>query len=70
VIYLLFSELETCYYHKKNYLPTEKAVRGGHYSVIAPSCYVGPEGGQVLVEPTVEEINKLWNAKDNCHAAN
>ena len=43
------------------YLPTEKAVKGGGYSAIAPSCNVGPEGGRILVDHTVEEINKLWN---------
>ncbi len=43
-----------------SYLPTEKAVQGGGYSAIAPSCLVGPEGGQVLVDRTVELINSLW----------
>ena len=38
----------------------QKAVRGGHYSAIAPSCSVGPEGGQILVDRTVEIINSLW----------
>ena len=42
------------------YLPTEAAVRGGGYSAIAPSCNVGPEGGQILVERTVEAINAMW----------
>lgn len=42
------------------YLPTAEAVRGGDYSAIAPSCVVGPEGGQVLVDRTVEAINALW----------
>ena len=43
-----------------SYLPTKKAVRGGHYSAIAPSCAVGPEGGQMLVDRTVELIDSLW----------
>ncbi|MCY3021143.1 MAG: hypothetical protein NTW87_19185, partial [Planctomycetota bacterium] len=30
------------------YLPTEKGVRGGHYSTEVGSVFVGPEGGQVL----------------------
>lgn len=42
------------------YVPTEKAVRGGGYSAIVQSNVVGPEGGQVLVEKTVECINALW----------
>ena len=35
------------------YLPTEKAVRGGGYSAIVQTNPVGPKGGQVLVEETV-----------------
>jgi hypothetical protein len=43
------------------YLPTEKAVRGGGYSAIAESNVVGPEGGEILVDRTVELINSLWS---------
>ena len=39
-------------------MPTAKAVRGGGYS--ADKFIVGPEGGQVLVEETVNQINKMW----------
>ncbi len=42
------------------YVPTERAVLGGGYSAIAESNLVGPEGGQVLVERTVELLNSLW----------
>jgi hypothetical protein len=42
------------------YLPTERAVRGGHYSAVVESNMVGPEGGQVLVDRTVEQIDSLW----------
>ncbi len=42
------------------YLPTEKAVRGGHYSAVVHSSLVGPEGGDVLVAQTVNIINSLW----------
>lgn len=42
------------------YVPTERAVRGGSYSAIVQSNLVGPEGGQVLVERTLEVINALW----------
>lgn len=43
------------------YLPTEKAVRGGHYSAVVESNLVGPEGGQILVDRTVEMIHAMWN---------
>jgi hypothetical protein len=42
------------------YLPTEKAIRGGHYSAVVHSSLVGPKGGNVLVERTVNIINSLW----------
>jgi hypothetical protein len=42
------------------YLPTERAVRGGGYSAVIQSSRIGPEGGQVLVDRTVEAINTLW----------
>jgi hypothetical protein len=42
------------------YVPTERAARGGGYSAIVQSNRVGPEGGQVLVERTLEAINALW----------
>jgi hypothetical protein len=43
------------------YLPTERAVRGGGYSAIPQSNVVGPEGGQVLVDRTVEAINTMFD---------
>ena len=46
-----------------SYLPTARAVRGGGYSAIAESNLVGPEGGQVLADRTVELINSLWPEK-------
>lgn len=42
------------------YLPTKAAVKGGHYSATPQSNMVGPEGGQMLVERTVQLINELW----------
>jgi hypothetical protein len=42
------------------YLPTERAIRGGHYSAVVHSSLVGPEGGNVLVDKTVNIINSLW----------
>jgi hypothetical protein len=43
-----------------SYVPTERAVRGGGYSAVAESSFVGPEGGQVLVDRTVEAIHALF----------
>src|SRR5262249_9891505 len=43
-----------------SYVPTGRAVRGGGYSAIVESNLVGPEGGQVLTDRTVEIINSLW----------
>jgi len=42
------------------YLPTERAVRGGGYSAVIQSSRVGPDGGQALVDRTVEAIHELW----------
>ncbi len=42
------------------YLPTEKAIRGGHYSAVVHSSLVGPDGGNILVDQTVNIINSLW----------
>ncbi len=42
------------------YLPTKKAIRGGHYSAVVHSSLVGPQGGNVLVDRTVGIIDSLW----------
>ena len=50
------------------YLPTPRAMAGGalddkpftNYSATVMSNMVGPEGGQVLVDRTVETIQELW----------
>lgn len=44
------------------YLPTTVAVHGGHYSAIVESNLVGPEGGQILVDRTVDMVNSLWKS--------
>lgn len=41
------------------YLPTERAEKGRGYSAIPPSTMVGHEGGQLLVDHTVELVNEL-----------
>jgi hypothetical protein len=42
------------------YLPTAKAVAGGGYSAVAQSSLVGPDGGQILVDRTVELVNGMF----------
>lgn len=42
------------------YLPTFAALAGGSYSSKPASTTCGPEGGDMLVDITVDEINKLW----------
>lgn len=46
------------------YLPTERAMHGGHYSAVIKSNWVGPEGGRVLVDRTVDAINELFETED------
>jgi len=54
------------------YLPTQRAIAGGpldnnpftNYSATVMSNMVGPEGGQVLVDRTVELIEELWKRND------
>jgi hypothetical protein len=43
------------------YLPTEEAVAGGSYSSKPASTMCGPDGGDKLVEITVEAINRMWS---------
>ena len=42
------------------YLPTQAAVNGGSYSSKPASTICGPEGGDELVEKTLEVFRKLW----------
>lgn len=46
------------------YLPTQRALDGGHYSALVKSNWVGPEGGRILVEETVAEIAALFSGED------
>ena len=43
-----------------SYLPTQRALEGGHYSAVVKSVWVGPEGGQKLVDNTVAAIDSLF----------
>lgn len=47
------------------YLPTSRAVLGGGYSAMVSNGYVGPDGGQLLVDMTVEAIHGLWEDETN-----
>ncbi len=42
------------------YLPTRRAVEGGGYSAVVESSRVGPDGGQALVDTTVEWLAGMW----------
>jgi len=43
-----------------SYLPTKRSVAGGAYGAVPESTEIGPVGGQMLVERTVELINSMW----------
>ena len=43
------------------YLPTRRAVAGGGYSARIVDGVVGPEGGDVLVNATVESLGRMWS---------
>jgi hypothetical protein len=42
------------------YLATHRAVAARSYGAEAADNMVGPEGGQVLVDRTVEMVEELW----------
>jgi hypothetical protein len=46
------------------YLPTQRALDGGHYSALIKSNWVGPAGGRMLVDETVHGINALFAGMD------
>ena len=41
-------------------LPTEKAINGRGYSALGLDGMVGPEGGNMLVEQTLDLIDGIW----------
>ena len=61
-------QLATNAQHHGCYIPTPRAVAGGvldnnpftNYSATVISNTVGPEGGQVLVDRTIEAIRAMW----------
>lgn len=48
-----------------HYIPTAEAVEGGGYSAVPASCPVGPEGGKILVDRTVDLIDELFSDENN-----
>lgn len=52
-----------------SYLPTANAAAGGGYSAVPQSNIVGPEGGQVLVNETVDRIKQLWKEPTSAEKA-
>ena len=46
------------------YLPTQRALEGGHYSALIKSNWVGPEGGAILVKKTVHAIHTLFEDEE------
>ena len=42
------------------YLATERAIGGGGYSAVVQSNLISPNGGQILVDRTVELIDSMW----------
>ena len=44
----------------ENYLPTEKAEKGGHYSAYVSGGLTGHEGGDILVRETLTHINDMF----------
>jgi hypothetical protein len=42
------------------YLPSERAMKHGGYGAVIQSSQIGPDGGQVLVERTVEALKSMW----------
>ncbi len=43
-----------------SYLPTERSMKGGSYGAYIASTPIGPKGGQIIAEKSVEKINKMF----------
>jgi len=43
-----------------SYVPTERSVAGGAYGAVPASTEVGPEGGRILADWTVQAVNAFW----------
>jgi hypothetical protein len=42
------------------YLPTTRSMKGGSYGAYIASTPIGPEGGQLIVEECVKNINEMF----------
>jgi hypothetical protein len=42
------------------YVPSQRAAKGGGYGAVPASNPVGPEGGRILADRTVEKIREFW----------
>ena len=42
------------------YLPPSRSIAGGSYGAVPASTLIGPEGGQELVEKTLELVTSIW----------
>ncbi len=42
------------------YLPTRRSIAGGAYGAVPASTLFGPEGGDELVQQTLNMIHSLW----------
>ena len=43
-----------------SYLPTRRAIAGGGYGARDSECYVGANGGNLLVEESIELLERMW----------
>ena len=53
-----------------SYIPTPRSIEGGAYGAVPASTLIGPEGGQELVEETLELINSVWLGENNQECGN
>jgi hypothetical protein len=46
-----------------SYVPASRSVEGGAYGAVPASTLIGPEGGQELVEETLDLIAQVWSVE-------
>ena len=51
-----------------SYIPTSRSIAGGAYGAVPASTLIGPEGGQELVEKTLEMINDVFKIGSFIHS--
>lgn len=47
-----------------SYLPVDRSLKGGSYGAYIASTPIGPEGGQIIVEKSVEKINAMFGEEN------